>query len=85
MKPEESDRIRAATLSVIGEIKSQGAFYQRNKARLGQIEAALINWNADDDYQDSIDYIRDGVRKICASIPAGVASRATCEEFLETA
>jgi hypothetical protein len=85
MAPDDAERIRDAVMSVIGEIEDERAFYQRPKRYLRRMESKLEAWNEGDRNRDSIVKIRDGVRRVCMTIPAEDSARATCESFLETA
>lgn len=85
MTPDDVDGIAAGTIRIVAELESARAFYQRPKAQLRRLEAALTAWATTEQRQAGLERIREGVRGICAAIGTDVTARATCEGFLATA
>lgn len=87
MAGDDPARIEGAAATLFDELEShpETAFYQRNVARMGRLEKALSDWNADGTHASSIERIRKHVRTICAEIDAGEPSRRNCEAFLASA
>ncbi len=84
--PEDNTLIEREAIRVFDELSGQdNAFYQRTKARLGQLDGRFREWNEDGAHSDSIRLIRAKMQTICSSIPEPAESRLTCDSFLAEA
>lgn len=86
MTPANAEGIEKAASGLLDELgQANGAFYNRNSKRLGQLDKALREWNAGGAHQETLGRIRAQVQGLCARLPEGDESRATCDGFLAEA
>jgi hypothetical protein len=85
MTPEDTDLIRAATVSVIRELENGSGFYQRPKAQLRRLERRLLDWSEETDQGGVIAAIHDDVMLVCDKFSDQQESFETCQTFLDSA
>jgi hypothetical protein len=84
MKPEDGDRIRDATVAVLGELDGPDRIYMRTASRLERLDTRLREWNEGGTHEAEINALRERMSGICGKIPAAEPSRKTCDKFLAT-
>ena len=82
MKPTDDAAIRAAGLSVLGELDGPDRIYRRTRMRLERLDRALSKWNAKGDHTATITALRQRMGGICNQIPKGDPASSACRGFL---
>jgi protein disulfide-isomerase len=82
MKPADDAAIRAAGLSVLGELDGPDRIYRRTRVRLERLDRELSRWNAKGDHTATITVLRRRMDGICGQIPKTDPANATCRGFL---
>jgi protein disulfide-isomerase len=85
MKPTDDAAIRAAGLSVLGELEGPDRIYRRTRVQLERLDRVLSKWNAKGDHTATIVTLRQRMGSICAQIPKNEPAGATCRGFLAKA
>jgi thiol-disulfide isomerase/thioredoxin len=82
MKPADDAAIRAAGLSILGELDGPDRIYRRTRVRLERLDHALSKWNAKGGHGATIAALRQRMAGICRQIPRDDPANATCRSFL---
>jgi hypothetical protein len=85
LAPDSSEKIEADTVEVLSELLShEDAFAGGNQARLGGLESARRDWNADGTHNAEVARIRDFVHSSCNRYPAAgeTSQQQPCRSFL---
>jgi thiol-disulfide isomerase/thioredoxin len=84
MTPEDADGIAAATEELLAELDGrQDAIYNRTGRIMRRLGDRLAEWNHDGRHDEQIARIQARVDGLCAEIPTGDASLATCQIFTD--
>jgi protein disulfide-isomerase len=84
MTPDDAATIAAATEELLAELDGQeDALYNRTGRTMKRLGQKLAEWNSDGRHDAQIAQIQARVDSLCAGIPAGDASLATCQVFME--
>ena len=84
LRPDDAEGIAAATEELLSELDGrEDAIYNRTGRTMKRLGGSLAHWNADGRHDDQIAQIQARVDGLCAEIPAGDQSLATCQVFME--
>lgn len=87
LTPEDAATIQAESERVLVELLGfADAFAGRNGVRIGRLERAYAEWNADDAHDSEISAVRDSLAPSCSNLSTEAAEgdqsqRSRCEEF----
>ena len=84
MDPEDTQRIRQTTVSVIRELEDGVGIYQRPRAQLQRLESSLVRWGEDNYKDDTLKQIRTDVRDLCDRFATQEGSMEPCLSFLDS-
>lgn len=83
MDPGRADAIEQTTVFLISELgKSEDPLYNRNVARLKQLDTKLRQWNADNAQAQCLQHIRAALTGVCDNLQKNRAAPPICLEFL---
>lgn len=84
MTPEDPEAIAQASTRLLSELDGQpDAIYNRTGRIMKRLGKKLAEWNFDGRYDQQISTIQLKVDALCAEIPDGDGSLATCQVFME--
>ncbi len=82
MKPTDDAAIRAAGLSVLGELDGPDRIYRRTRVQLERLDRALSKWNAKGEHTATLNALHQRMKSICGQIPNNEPASASCRGFL---
>ena len=85
MAPEETARIQAASVQVLGELQGADRIHGRARQRLERLGAELTSWSRVPAHAAAGNAIRQRWQGICAALPAQDAARGDCPGLLPLA
>ncbi|MCC7462516.1 MAG: thioredoxin family protein [Gammaproteobacteria bacterium] len=87
LAPQDAGRIRAVTLTVLGELDGPDRIYRRARLRLETLEHDLEAWNAaaGGRHADVLAALRARLQQACARVPEGESAHASGMAFLSGA
>jgi protein disulfide-isomerase len=82
MAPQDEPRIRAATLSVLGELEGPDRIHARTRGRLDRMSKSLRDWSGGAGRGATLAAIDQRWQQICAALPATDALRGECPRLM---
>ncbi len=82
MQPQDEQRIRAATLAVMGELDGPDRIHRRTARRLERLDQQLRQWSEEGAHAATMKAWRARREKLCGGIQADGQARRDCEAFL---
>lgn len=82
MVPDDTARIQAVGLRVLGELDGPDRLHARTAKRLARLEKALSEWSEGGRYPEVVGALRERMAGICRNIPPTDESRESCTSFL---
>jgi len=84
MAPQDEPRIRAATLSVLGELAGPDRIHARTRGRLERMHKSLLGWSKAGGRSGTLTAVNQRWQQICAALPESDATRGECPGLMAT-
>ncbi len=84
MAPQDEPRIRAATLSVLGELAGPDRIHARTRGRLERMHRSLLGWSKGAGRSGTLAAVNQRWQQICAALPESDAMRGECPGLMAT-
>jgi len=84
MSAQDEPRIRAATLSVLGELAGPDRIHARTRSRVERMHKSLVGWSKGAGHAATLAAVNQRWQQICAALPATDAMRGECPRLMAT-
>jgi protein disulfide-isomerase len=84
MSAQDEPRIRAATLSVLGELAGPDRIHARTRSRLDRMHKSLVDWSRGAGHAATLAAVHQRWQQICSALPETDAMRGECPRLMAT-